>query len=129
MPTLFQQPQPMTPPSTPSTPSTPPASQPQFVEELPTHHDAMNLFTAYAENPTGMSFETQQVDEEVILFMRQHFIINIPWIFATILLFVAPFTIIPFFFMLVPFPIAIPSTPRQALIRCCARMEASPVDS
>lgn len=68
----------------------------------------MNLFTAYAENPAGVTFETQQEQEQVVIFMRQHFIVNVPWIFATLLLFIAPFTIVPFFFLLVPLPFTLP---------------------
>lgn len=109
MPTLFQQSQPMTDPIV-SPPVSSPPTPPKFVEKLPTGHDAMHLFTAYAENPTGMTFETQQVDEKVIIFMRKHFVVNVPWILATILLFVAPFTVIPFFFMLVPSPVMLPAS-------------------
>lgn len=70
--------------------------------------DKMTLFTCYAERPKGLRFETQHEEEQVVLFMRQHFIVNVPWIAATILLLIAPFTILPFFFSLVPFPIDLP---------------------
>lgn len=75
---------------------------------LPKHHDRMTLFTAYAENPEGVRFETQHDEEQVIIFMRQHFVVNVPWIGATILLVIAPFVIIPFVLTFVSFPIVIP---------------------
>ncbi|MCX8009293.1 MAG: hypothetical protein N3A54_06395 [Patescibacteria group bacterium] len=58
--------------------------------------DKMTLFTAYAENPRGVTFETQHEGERVVIFMRPHFITNLPWIFAVILMVLAPFGIIPF---------------------------------
>lgn len=74
----------------------------------PSRHDRMTLFTAYAENPLGVSFETQQEEEHVILFMRQHFILNVPWIGATFLLLAAPFVLIPFTWTFIDLPIVIP---------------------
>jgi hypothetical protein len=74
----------------------------------PTHHDRMSLFTAYAENPVGVTFETQHEEEKVIIFMRQHFVLNLPWIGATILLLAAPFVIIPFLWTFVQVPFVIP---------------------
>lgn len=73
-------------------------------------HDRMSLFTQYARNPVGVRFETQVEEEEVVLFMRQHFILNVPWIAATILLLLAPFGIIPLLLTLVPI---FPSLPSQ----------------
>lgn len=84
--------------------------EPQAVHSTgPIKHETLSLFTAYAENPSGVVFETQQEEEQILIFMRQHFIVNIPWILATILLLVSPFTIIPFFFATVPLPFAIPA--------------------
>lgn len=113
MPTLFQSPS-TTQPSSPQTPppsvpqSSPPAKNPKLALHL--GHDRMGLFTSYAENPSGLTFETQQEAEKVVIFMRQHFVVNIPWVFATLLLLIAPLTIIPFFFMLVPLPIVLPAS-------------------
>ena len=38
-----------------------------------------NLLTSFASFPSKMSFETQDDDEEVILFLRQHPIVNVKW--------------------------------------------------
>lgn len=73
--------------------------------QSPQRHDRMTLFTAFAENPEGVRFETQQEEEKVVIFMREHFVLNFPWIFSTILLLAAPFGIIPFvlkFFTFLP---------------------------
>ena len=65
------------------------------------HRDRMTLFTSYAERPEGVRFETQQDEEEVIIFMRQHFSVNVAWILTTILLAAAPFGVIPFVFKMI----------------------------
>lgn len=58
----------------------------------------MNPLTAFAVNPTRLRFETQEETEKVILFLRQHFIVNVPWILITVLLVIAPTVIFPILF-------------------------------
>lgn len=58
----------------------------------------MNPLTAFAVNPTRLRFETQEQGEKIILFVRQHFIVNVPWILGTILLLIAPTVIFPILF-------------------------------
>ena len=72
------------------------------------HHDRMTLFTAFAENPEGVRFETQQDEEKVIIFMREHFSFNVPWILTTLLLLAAPFGVIPFILKFITILPAIP---------------------
>jgi uncharacterized membrane protein YdbT with pleckstrin-like domain len=55
----------------------------------------MNPLTAFAVNPAHLRFETQEETEKVILFLRQHFIVNLPWILVTIVLVIAPTVIFP----------------------------------
>jgi uncharacterized membrane protein YdbT with pleckstrin-like domain len=55
---------------------------------------SMGPLTAFALNP-NVRFETQEEEETVILFLRQHFIVNLPWILGSILLFLAPTILIP----------------------------------
>ncbi len=50
----------------------------------------MNLFSAFCENPSYVSFQTQEPDEIVLLFLRKSQFMNIPWLLATI-----AFTFIP----------------------------------
>ena len=55
----------------------------------------MKSLAAFAVNPVGLRFETQQDDEVVLLFLRQHVIVNVPWIFLVLVLLVAPFIFFP----------------------------------
>ncbi|MDO8503763.1 MAG: hypothetical protein Q7S60_03660, partial [bacterium] len=62
---------------------------------VPKHHDlgartTMKPFSAYAYYPLGMRFENQEEGEEVVLFLRQHPIVNIPWILTMIVMIFAP---------------------------------------
>lgn len=54
-----------------------------------------NSLSAFMFRPRHIKFETQEVGEEIILFLRQHFVVNIGWIFATIVLSLIPVVIIP----------------------------------
>jgi len=49
-----------------------------------------NLITSFATFPKKVSFETQSDDEEVILFLRQHPIVNVKWILIVIFMLVLP---------------------------------------
>lgn len=66
-----------------------------------TPHHAFGLssktgpLTSFSVNPADLRFETQQDDEVVILFLRQHIIVNVPWILLTLLMIVAPFIVFP----------------------------------
>ncbi len=60
-----------------------------------TQHDHMGPLTAFALNPERVRFETQEAKEQVILFLRQHFIVNVPWILFTVFLLIAPTVIFP----------------------------------
>jgi hypothetical protein len=50
----------------------------------------IGLFSAYIMHPKGVQFANQEPDEIVLLFLRRHFITNVPWILATIFLFLFP---------------------------------------
>lgn len=54
-----------------------------------------NLFSSFCENPANVSFQTQEADEKVLLFLRKSKIMNLPWIIATIVLAIMPFLIYP----------------------------------
>lgn len=47
--------------------------------------------------PTGIRFETQEHGESIILFLRKHWVTNVPWILTAFLLIIAPSIIFPFF--------------------------------
>lgn len=104
MPTLYVSP---TKPVTPKT-TVQKSSKKLFVpaEEPPT---VMRPLTAFAVNPQGLRFETQEDEEAVILFLRQHFIVNLPWIIITILLLIAPTVIFPKLFSILSFNFSLPT--------------------
>lgn len=70
----------------------------------------MNPLTAFAVNPTSLRFETQEETEKVILFLRQHFIVNVPWILITILLVIAPTVIFPRLFHALSLNVTFPAS-------------------
>ena len=55
-----------------------------------------NPFSAFMFMPDGISFENQEADETVVLFLRKHFITNLPWIIVTIVLILIPLFFFPF---------------------------------
>lgn len=67
---------------------------------------SMGPLTCFAVNPDGIRFETQEEEEEVILFLRQHIIVNVGWVLITLILLVAPIGLIPFALQSLPFPLA-----------------------
>lgn len=69
---------------------------------------SMGPLTCFAVNPTGVRFETQEDDEKVVLFLRQHLIVNVVWVLLTVLLIFAPTVVFPFILHFLPIPIQIP---------------------
>ncbi|KKR86422.1 MAG: putative membrane protein [Candidatus Curtissbacteria bacterium GW2011_GWA1_41_11] len=65
----------------------------------------MRPLTSFAVNPDGVRFETQEEEERVILFLRQHNIVNVPWVVVAIILVFAPSFLIPLLIQNVPFSI------------------------
>jgi len=85
-------------------------------DKKPTSKDAppaqeakrLPLFSAYCEKPKGVSFLNQEPDEQVVLFLRRHFVTNMRWILFSIILLMLPLSL-PFFadffseyFLLIP---------------------------
>ena len=60
------------------------------LREVVGRHGSDSLLTSYVSFPNKICFETQDDDEEVILFLRQHPIVNLPWIITTILMLTLP---------------------------------------
>lgn len=54
-----------------------------------------NPFATYAVAPTGVTFESQEVGEKIILLLRQHVIVLIPPIFVIVVLLVLPLFVSP----------------------------------
>lgn len=49
-----------------------------------------NLFTSFSSFPNKVCFETQDDDEAVVLFLRQHPIVNLKWVIISVLLLTLP---------------------------------------
>ena len=67
---------------------------------------SIHLFTSYCENPEGITFENQEEDEKILLFIRKDLITNLPWIIGGILFALLPAVITPiliFFHILIFF--------------------------
>lgn len=64
--------------------------------------------TMFALKPDGVRFETQEAEEEVILFLRQHIIVNVPWLLITAILLASPTVIFPVAFGLLKLHLVVP---------------------
>ena len=65
-----------------------PTKNPVIIDVKP---HAPGFFTSYCPNPSGVHFANQEPDEHIVLFLRRHFITNIPWLFyALLFLFIPP---------------------------------------
>ncbi len=53
--------------------------------------DKMGLLTTFCKNPKGITFENQEENEEIILFLRRHIVTNVPWVAITLVLLITPF--------------------------------------
>jgi len=83
----------------------------QALLEKPTK--AMGVFAAYCLRPSGVSFVNQEDDETILLFLRRHFITNVPWLASTILLLLIP----PLLYLLILLAsIPIPAIPSGLII-------------
>ena len=56
-----------------------------------------NHWHAYMVRPVNLEYESQLDGEKILLFLRQHPIVNLSWIFFAIVMFLAPFVLTPFF--------------------------------
>lgn len=90
MPTIFNNEPPSHTPVPPK-PMHPAAPAIESVNKLLQSKDkSMGLFAAYALHPKGITFTNQEPDEIILLFLRRHFITNVPWILALLLLLLIP---------------------------------------
>ena len=71
-------------------------------------HTLMTPLTCYAVSPEGVRFETQEEEEEVILFLRQHIITLVPAVLLVAGMLVAPIFVLPFLVRLLNLSAVIP---------------------
>lgn len=51
---------------------------------------SLGLLSYFKMHPIGVKFANQEEDEIIVLFLRRHFITNIPWILLTLFLLILP---------------------------------------
>ncbi|MEK7592146.1 MAG: PH domain-containing protein [Patescibacteria group bacterium] len=83
---------------------------PKRVPPIPTLGGRVTPLSSYVLRPEALRFETQEPDEDVILFMRQHLVVTIPWVLVSIILVLAPSVAIPFLFTFLRLPVQIPAS-------------------
>ena len=54
----------------------------------------LGFFPALFDRPPKIRFVDQEADEHIELFLRQHWVTNIPWIFTTLLALALPFVLL-----------------------------------
>ena len=62
----------------------------QHIRDMMGAKGGESLLSSFSSFPTKVCFETQDENEQVILFLRQHPIVNVPWILLDIILLVIP---------------------------------------
>ena len=67
------------------------------------------MLSAFMVRPKGVRFETQESEEDILLFMRQHLVTNTGWVFASLVLLTLPPILTPFLLRLNIFPPSIPA--------------------
>ncbi len=63
---------------------------------LPKKRSRPSFLSTYVERPEGVSFEIQEENEEIIVFIRRDFITNFPWLITSISLTFLPVLLYPF---------------------------------
>lgn len=72
-------------------------------------HTIMTPFTSFAVSPSGIRFETQEDEEVVKLFLRQHVITLVMPFLLVVVLAIAPMVLLPFFGRFLPLPFTLPT--------------------
>jgi len=71
------------------------ADKPIPVIQLPVNlKNSVRLFSSFCKDPDGISFQSQEKDEKVLLFLRKDFITNAKWILIGIFLTLLPLSLI-----------------------------------
>jgi membrane protein YdbS with pleckstrin-like domain len=67
------------------------------------HKTSPHFYSSFVEHPKNITFSDQKANEEIILIVRRHFVTNVPWIVAAILLGLFPITLLPIIIEFFPF--------------------------
>lgn len=89
-----------------------PANDPQEIKsQHKTHaHKNPHFYSSYISYPNNITFVDQETNEEIILFIRRHFVTNVPWIVTALIFSVFPFTLLPIILRFFPFDPPSPQT-------------------
>lgn len=68
----------------------------------------MTPLTSFAVSPEGIKFETQEKEETVVLFLRQHLVVMIGPTLLVLVLAIAPLILFPFFYQYLTLPVVVP---------------------
>lgn len=68
----------------------------------------MTPLTSFAVSPDGIRFETQEKEEEVVLFLRQHLVVLLGPALLVMLLAISPVILFPLLFQFLTLPIDVP---------------------
>lgn len=68
----------------------------------------LSPLTCYAVSPEGVRFETQEREEDILLFLRQHLIVLFPSLLLIIVLTLTPLILLPLLSRFLVLPITIP---------------------
>lgn len=60
----------------------------------------MNPLAAFQENPEKTTFQNQEAGERILLLLRQHAVVNLPWVLLALLGLLAPLVLLYFFNLL-----------------------------
>src|SRR6185369_14768973 len=60
------------------------------LELIPTKHSHFHFFDAYCESPPNIKLTEKLEHEEILLFLRKHFVTNVPWIIKAIIFALLP---------------------------------------
>jgi hypothetical protein len=92
----------------PKTPS--PVSPKRDPGQVKMERNEPHILASFHENPEGIRFANQDSGEEVLLFLRRHYITNLSWQLATIVFVMLPLLAFATFpYLNLSLPIAIPS--------------------
>ena len=61
--------------------------------QKPDYKNSASMLSSFCENPANISFQHQHPNEDIVLFLRSHFITNLPWIITGIFLVLLPLAI------------------------------------
>src|SRR5438477_9972420 len=65
----------------------------KIIAKIQPTHSHVHVFTAYCERPPTIHFMDKLENEELLLFLRKHFVTNVPWLIRALLLALVPLII------------------------------------